>query len=89
MDWRNHYIFIGKEEMNLASLSNKDASCFPPQIVLAGDPCQLGPIVKSKLAMAFGLGMSLLERLMANPLYTKQDWGYNPKLVSSLIGKHL
>ncbi|MEQ2179681.1 hypothetical protein GOODEAATRI_027610, partial [Goodea atripinnis] len=40
----------------------------------------LGPIVKSKLAMAFGLGVSLLERLMANPLYTKQDWGYNPKL---------
>ncbi|XP_043980050.1 RNA helicase Mov10l1 isoform X2 [Gambusia affinis] len=55
------------------------------QIVLAGDPCQLGPIVKSKLAMAFGLGMSLLERLMTNPLYTKQDWGYNPKLVTKLI----
>ncbi|KAM4734595.1 RNA helicase Mov10l1 [Anableps anableps] len=55
------------------------------QIVLAGDPCQLGPIVKSKLAMAFGLGVSLLERLMANPLYTKQDWGYNPKLVTKLI----
>ncbi|XP_023180568.1 RNA helicase Mov10l1 [Xiphophorus maculatus] len=55
------------------------------QIVLAGDPCQLGPIVKSNLAMAFGLGISLLERLMANPLYTKQDWGYNPKLVTKLI----
>ncbi|XP_054912271.1 RNA helicase Mov10l1 [Poeciliopsis prolifica] len=55
------------------------------QIVLAGDPCQLGPIVKSNLAMAFGLGMSLLERLMSNPLYTKQDWGYNPKLVTKLI----
>ncbi|KAK5599967.1 hypothetical protein CRENBAI_012535 [Crenichthys baileyi] len=55
------------------------------QIVLAGDPCQLGPIVKSKLAMAFGLGVSLLERLMANPLYTKHDWGYNPKLVTKLI----
>ncbi|XP_007546763.1 RNA helicase Mov10l1 [Poecilia formosa] len=55
------------------------------QIVLAGDPCQLGPIVKSNLANAFGLGMSLLERLMTNPLYTKQDWGYNPKLVTKLI----
>uniref|UniRef100_A0A3Q1ETR1 RNA helicase n=1 Tax=Acanthochromis polyacanthus TaxID=80966 RepID=A0A3Q1ETR1_9TELE len=55
------------------------------QIVLAGDPCQLGPIVKSKLADAFGLGVSLLERLMANSLYSRQDWGYNPKLVTKLI----
>ncbi|XP_042352397.1 RNA helicase Mov10l1 isoform X2 [Plectropomus leopardus] len=55
------------------------------QIVLAGDPCQLGPIVKSKLAAAFGLGVSLLERLMANPLYCRHDWGYNPKLVTKLI----
>lgn len=55
----------------------------PAQIVLAGDPCQLGPVVKSKLAAAFGLGVSLLERLMANPLYRRHHWGYNPMLVSS------
>ncbi|XP_041794620.1 RNA helicase Mov10l1 [Chelmon rostratus] len=55
------------------------------QIVLAGDPRQLGPLVKSKLAAAFGLGVSLLERLMANPLYSRQDQGYNPKLVTKLI----
>ncbi|XP_070828887.1 RNA helicase Mov10l1 [Chaetodon trifascialis] len=55
------------------------------QIVLAGDPCQLGPVVKSKLAAAFGLGVSLLERLMANPLYSRQDQGYNPKLVTKLV----
>ncbi|XP_008274336.1 RNA helicase Mov10l1 [Stegastes partitus] len=55
------------------------------QIVLAGDPRQLGPVVKSKLAAAFGLGVSLLERLMANPLYSREDWGYNPKLVTKLI----
>lgn len=52
--------------------------------MLAGDPCQLGPVVKSKLAAAFGLGVSLLERLMANPLYSRHDWGYNPKLVGAL-----
>lgn len=52
------------------------------QIVLAGDPCQLGPVIKSKVAVAFGLGVSLLERLMASPLYSRHDWGYNPKLVS-------
>lgn len=52
--------------------------------MLAGDPCQLGPVVKSKLAAAFGLGVSLLERLMSNPLYSRQNWGYNPKLVGAL-----
>ncbi|XP_029908601.1 RNA helicase Mov10l1 isoform X3 [Myripristis murdjan] len=55
------------------------------QIVLAGDPCQLGPVVKSKLASAFGLGLSLLERLMAGPLYSRKEWGYNPKLVTKLM----
>lgn len=55
--------------------------------MLAGDPCQLGPVVKSKLAAAFGLGVSLLERLMANPLYSRHDWGYNPKLVCALHSK--
>ncbi|CAN9498960.1 unnamed protein product [Ophioblennius macclurei] len=55
------------------------------QIVLAGDPHQLGPVVKSRSAGDFGLGVSLLERLMANPLYSRHDWGYNPKLVTKLI----
>uniref|UniRef100_A0A8B9JU03 Mov10 like RISC complex RNA helicase 1 n=1 Tax=Astyanax mexicanus TaxID=7994 RepID=A0A8B9JU03_ASTMX len=55
------------------------------QIVLAGDPKQLGPVVKSKLAEAFGLGVSLLERLMANPLYSCSENGYNPLLVTKLV----
>ncbi|KAF7701979.1 hypothetical protein HF521_001262 [Silurus meridionalis] len=55
------------------------------QIVLAGDPKQLGPVVKSKLAESFGLGVSLLERLMANPLYSCTEKGYNPFLVTKLV----
>ncbi|XP_077567431.1 RNA helicase Mov10l1 [Stigmatopora nigra] len=55
------------------------------QIVLTGDPCQLGPVVKSKIAGAFGLGLSLMERLMASPLYARQECGYDPKLVTKLI----
>ncbi|XP_072528268.1 RNA helicase Mov10l1 isoform X2 [Salminus brasiliensis] len=55
------------------------------QIVLAGDPKQLGPVVKSKLAEAFGLGVSLLERLMATPLYSCNEKGYNPLLVTKLV----
>ncbi|KAL0968038.1 hypothetical protein UPYG_G00261490 [Umbra pygmaea] len=64
----------------LGLLSERDG-----QIVLAGDPCQLGPVVKSKQSQAFGLGVSLLERLMANPLYSKGDGGYNPMLVTKLV----
>ncbi|XP_030630697.1 RNA helicase Mov10l1 [Chanos chanos] len=55
------------------------------QIVLAGDPQQLGPVVKSTVARAFGLGVSLLERLMALPLYSCEDKGYNPLLVTKLV----
>ncbi|KAF4081456.1 hypothetical protein AMELA_G00161620 [Ameiurus melas] len=55
------------------------------QMVLSGDPKQLGPIVKSKLAEAFGLGVSLLERLMATPLYSCTEKGYNPLLVTKLV----
>ncbi len=35
----------------------------PPAIVLAGDPKQLGPIIRSSIAKSFGLEKSLLERL--------------------------
>ncbi|KAI4905646.1 hypothetical protein NFI96_011343, partial [Prochilodus magdalenae] len=55
------------------------------QIVLAGDPKQLGPVVKSKLAEQFGLGVSLLERLMATPLYSCSEKGYNALLVTKLV----
>ncbi|KAA0718491.1 RNA helicase [Triplophysa tibetana] len=55
------------------------------QIVLAGDPKQLGPVIKSKVASAFGLGVSFLERLMGLPLYSCGERGYNPKLVTKLV----
>ncbi|KAG7252079.1 hypothetical protein CRUP_036146, partial [Coryphaenoides rupestris] len=54
-------------------------------IVLAGDPCQLGPVVKSKLGKAFGLGTSMLERLMAHPLYCREEAGYNPMMITKLL----
>lgn len=62
---------------------------FMPQMVLAGDPKQLGPVVKSKLAAVFGLGVSLLERLMGTPLYSCGERGYNPLLVRRLHYKGL
>ena len=36
------------------------------QVVLAGDPKQLGPVVRSPLAVKNGLQISLLERIMVS-----------------------
>ncbi|NXS14146.1 SDE3 helicase, partial [Neodrepanis coruscans] len=56
------------------------------QLVLAGDPKQLGPVLTSPLATEHGLGTSLLERLMLhNPLYEKSSKGYNPQFVTKLL----
>ncbi|XP_074862033.1 RNA helicase Mov10l1 [Carettochelys insculpta] len=61
------------------------------QIVLAGDPMQLGPVIKSRLAMAYGLNISMLERLMSRSLYQRNEdsfgvfGSYNPLLVTKLL----
>ncbi|NXA05303.1 SDE3 helicase, partial [Sapayoa aenigma] len=56
------------------------------QLVLAGDPKQLGPVLTSPLASEHGLGTSLLERLMLNnPLYKKSSEGYNAQFVTKLL----
>ncbi|XP_015241015.1 PREDICTED: putative helicase mov-10-B.1 [Cyprinodon variegatus] len=48
------------------------------QLVLAGDPKQLGPILRSPFALKYGMGVSLLERLMTDfPLYQKNEGFYN------------
>nr|XP_008109420.1 PREDICTED: RNA helicase Mov10l1 isoform X3 [Anolis carolinensis] len=61
------------------------------QIVLSGDPMQLGPVIKSRLAIVYGLNISLLERLMCRPLYMRDEkafgacGSYNPLLITKLI----
>lgn len=56
-------------------------------VVLAGDHKQLGAVVKSKIAEACGLSMSLLERVMLHAPYNRhaelfQEQGcYDPNLV--------
>ncbi|GCB60273.1 hypothetical protein scyTo_0009148 [Scyliorhinus torazame] len=63
------------------------------QIVLAGDPMQLGPIIKSRIATAYGLSVSLLERLMTRPSYSRDETfgtfgSYNPLLVTKLVNNY-
>ncbi|KAK7916467.1 hypothetical protein WMY93_012228 [Mugilogobius chulae] len=58
------------------------------QLVLAGDPKQLGPILRSPLALQYGLGISMLERLMTqNDLYKKNtDSGhFDTRFVTKLL----
>ncbi|XP_051985600.1 putative helicase mov-10-B.1 [Xyrauchen texanus] len=59
------------------------------QLVLAGDPQQLGPVLRSPLAQQHGLGYSLLERLMKqNALYQKIQDGhlkYDRRFVTKLL----
>ena len=61
-------------------------------MVLAGDPKQLGPVVRSA-ARDLGLGESLLERLMALPPYARDparfagpaDRGYDRRALTKLV----
>ncbi|XP_073326824.1 putative helicase mov-10-B.2 [Pagrus major] len=56
------------------------------QVVLAGDPKQLGPILRSPYAIKFGMGVSLLERIMTDfPLYQKNEGVYNNCFVTKLL----
>ncbi|XP_041952751.1 putative helicase mov-10-B.1 isoform X1 [Alosa sapidissima] len=58
------------------------------QLVLAGDPKQLGPILRSPIAKKHGLEVSLLERLMNhNSLYQKDEktGHYNSRYVTKLL----
>jgi len=72
----------------------------PGQLVLAGDPQQLGPIITSNLCKKFGMDVSYMERLVkTSPAYTSIADGeatsttdadgvvadYSPELVTLLV----
>ncbi|XP_078339905.1 putative helicase MOV-10 isoform X1 [Crassostrea virginica] len=48
----------------IAGILTIDSETECSQLVLAGDPQQLGPILRSPIALEYGLGISLLERYM-------------------------
>ena len=62
------------------------------QLVVGGDPKQLGPVVHHSLAKEHGLGMSYLERLMERGLYQKDDdrfssmrGSYDARVITKLV----
>ncbi|KAK0163342.1 hypothetical protein PV327_007034 [Microctonus hyperodae] len=91
---RGHFSHILVDEAGQATepeimipLSFTHSSC--GQIILAGDPMQLGPVVNSRLAEYFGLGESFLIRLLQQFPYQRDtesyEMGYDPRLVTKLI----
>ncbi|CAM4716229.1 unnamed protein product [Leuciscus chuanchicus] len=68
--------------ISVAGLLNAETG----QLVLAGDPKQLGPILRSPLAINHGFDVSLLERLMTqNDLYKKDDIEFDKRYVTKLL----
>lgn len=59
------------------------------QVILAGDPMQLGPVVQCKYATHFGLGESFLSRLLQRFPYQRDpqgfETGYDPRLITKLL----
>ena len=64
------------------------------KVILAGDPQQLGPVLRSSLAKEHGLDMSYLERLCSLPLYRRdlekfaEHGGYDPLLITKLVDNY-
>jgi len=71
---RGHFTHIFVDEAGQATepetmVSIKNMADQNTNVVLSGDPKQLGPIVRSRIARELGLGLSYLERLMIRDVY--------------------
>ncbi|KAL5635882.1 hypothetical protein ACGC1H_004621 [Rhizoctonia solani] len=71
---RGHYNWIFVDEAGQACepevmISVKTLASSATNIVLSGDPRQLGPVMRSPVALQLGLGLSYLERLMNTEMY--------------------
>lgn len=76
----------------VAPLLNSRSGDRAGQLVMAGDPKQLGPIVHSSECETRGLALSFLERLMQLPPYARDikrhgegNRGHDPLLISKLV----
>jgi len=72
--------------------NNNNENTHQRQIVLAGDPQQLGPIITSTLCKKFQMDQSYMERLVkTSPAYKipdNSDETYNPELVTLLVNNY-
>ncbi|XP_053381191.1 putative helicase MOV-10 [Mercenaria mercenaria] len=92
---RNHFTHIFIDEGAHATepecivpitglLDSRSETC--GQLIIAGDPKQLGPILRSETALKFGLDQSILERFINNvDGYMKTDSKYNQYYITKFI----
>ena len=67
------YVLIDEAGQATVSETLIPATLSSGAVVLCGDPCQLGPVVKSKLAKSCGMEMSLLECLIKQHIGEGED----------------
>jgi len=60
------------------------------RLVLAGDPHQLGPLLRSNVAVGHGLAVSILERLMKRPIYqpSEAEQKYDHRVITKLLNNY-
>ncbi|XP_011684301.1 PREDICTED: putative helicase MOV-10, partial [Wasmannia auropunctata] len=92
-DYRFSYIIIDEASqatvaeilIPLAIINKAEATESQAQIVIAGDPYQLGPVIHCR-RIEHLLGKSMLEKLMNDSdLYKKQNGKYNPNYITKLV----
>ncbi|KAJ7746485.1 P-loop containing nucleoside triphosphate hydrolase protein [Mycena maculata] len=82
---RGHYTHIFVDEAGQATepevmIAIKTMADTKTNIVLSGDPKQLGPIIRSAIARELGLETSYIERLMHREIYDEKK-GYGASVV--------
>ncbi|WAR05018.1 M10B1-like protein [Mya arenaria] len=58
-----------------------------PQLVISGDPKQLGPVLRSRFSLEYGLDLSIMERLMRDfeQYKRRDDKAYNVRYITKLV----
>jgi helicase MOV-10 len=85
---RGHFSHIFVDEAGQATegevmVAIKTMADNSTNVILSGDPRQLGPIIRSKIARELGLETSYLERLMKTDIYDEKK-GYGKSYVLQL-----
>lgn len=88
---RGHYDYIlfdeaGQSSEPEAMIAIRTLASAATNIVLSGDPKQLGPVIRSLVAIELGTGLSYLERLMNREAYS-EDVGRGISWVYSYLAR--
>lgn len=57
-------------------------------VILAGDPKQLGPVVRTEYLKQTVHNTSLLDRLMSHGVYKRHQGQYNPQVITKLLDNY-